>query len=608
MKHIFIYLHILAFSFPCFGQKPRSEVMSRITVIEIKGDKLERTDSITLKINERMGDDDADIGLIYSKGDKLTIQDSWIEDMNGNTIRGLKKNEIKDRSYITDYTLYQDDFVKSFSLKHNVYPYIIKYSYKITVPRFINIASFDFTGTRKPVHSGKLIVIVPTDSEIKYKQENVADPLIDNQNNTKKYTWNYTYTPKGINERNSSLNVSEAPKIDIVPLGFKYGEKGSMQSWNSFGNWVYKLNEGRDKLTPAEQQKITGMLQEITDEKEKIKTLYRYLQDYTRYINISIKIGGMQTYPASYVCETKFGDCKALTNYMQAMLKYVGIKSYYTIINSDDEVTDVDINFPSQAFNHVILTVPSGNDTIYLECTSKHTPFGYVGTHIQGRKALLVDETNSRLIDIPAFKPEDVLCERNLYINLNTSEVEISAVERGANYEFSNYLSSNVNKHDADKYIRRNILSGSYDLLEYKFNKENRDNAFIETRARCKMHNLYKQYGNNLIINSFSVDFPFYELPEKRETCVQIDYPEYHKEVIVIETDKKISKLPQDVIFNTTFGEYSQTHKLEGDKLVINKTILVFAGRYGKDEYDGFYKFMTAVYNNENKKYYIETL
>lgn len=324
---------------------------------------------------------------------------------------------------------------------------------------------------------------------------------------------------------------------------------------------------------------------------------------------MSINIGGFQTYPASYVCINRYGDCKALTNYMQSMLKYIGIKSYYTLIYAGDRIIDTDLDFPSQVFNHVILTVPLANDTIYLECTSKNIPLGYMRTFTQGRKALLVDQDKSRFIDIPSLKPDDVLCSRSFLIDMNTSEVKLTATERGDNYERSLYLVSDVSKNTVDKYIRNNILSGSFDLHDFKFRKENLDSAKIEMDLECKMHNLYKEYGNNIVISPFSIDIPSYESPDKRKTDVQLDYPEYYQDEIIYQfsNDKKIKK-PENISVESKYGEYSITYQVDENKLVVKKMILIYQGRYNQEEYKDFYDFITSVKNNEIKKLYLETI
>ncbi|MFV0535749.1 MAG: DUF3857 domain-containing protein [Dysgonomonas sp.] len=608
MKRRTFLLTLLLIPYIAICQTTTSEIIKHVSYSQLKGDKLIQEDTVVLQINERMGDHDTDINIAYSKGDKISIGDAWIEDISGNIIRKLKNKDITDQSYISDISLYEDHYIKSFELKHNIYPYRIVYSYKRTLSKFINALTIDCANRRLSVKNGKVVVETFLDRPIKWKQENTDPPLIDTLENIVRYTWNYSYTfnPR---ERNSLVNSLNAPSIIAIPLTYKYGVQGSTDSWQSFGNWIFRLNKDRDKLTEAEQVKIKNLISNAYNDIDKVKVLYKYLQDYTRYINVSINVGGLQTYPASYVCTNKYGDCKALTNYMLSMLKFIGIKSYYTLIQADDKVIDIDENFPSQAFNHVILTVPLANDTIFLECTSKNTPFGYMGTFTQGRKALLVDENNSHLINIPSLTAEEVLCSRNFKVDMATSDVKLKVEERGYDYERSLYLASEVNKNVVNKYIRNNILSGSYDLSDFKFTIEDRDSSKITLNADCKVHNLYKEYGKNLVITPFPIEIASYELPDKRISGVQLDYPEFYEDTVHYSfTDKNISKIPEDTEITSKYGKYNVRYEIRDKQLLVYKSVLIYSGKYSVDEYVDFYKFISAIKNNEIKKIYLEIL
>jgi len=558
-----------------------------------------------------MGDYDTHIHIPYSKGEKLDIGDSWIEDMSGNIIRKLKNKEITDQSYISDISLYEDEFVKSFELKHNDYPYRVVFSYKKTISKFCNILLLDCRERMQPITHRKVVVKAPTNYPIKYKQLEIDPPQISSIKNIRTYTWEFSYKPV-IAEKNKSYNTLKAPQLYVVPLNFKYGLPGSMENWETFGNWNYRLNQNRDLLPESEKIIIDKLLNGVGNEREKAEILYYYLQDNTRYINVKFDVGGLRTYPAEYVCKNRYGDCKALTNYMKSILKYAGINSIYTLIDSGDDIMDIDPDFPVSRFNHAILTIPFDNDTVYLECTSRNTPFGYVSTNIQGRKALLILEEGSYFTKLPSLKGPDVKCSRYFDVVLNSThnvKCDLKSVERGEYYEYYTAINTNLDKNTVDKYIRNYVLSGSYEIEQYSFEKADRDSSLIELNINCKFSNLYKEYGNNYIINPFPLFIPSYETPEKRQQEVQINYPRFYCDTITyILPYKTISKIPEDIKIETPFGHYRTDYKVEGDKLKVFKSVLILAGRHSLSEYPDFYNFMNTVKNIENKNIYIEVL
>jgi hypothetical protein len=115
-------------------------------------------------------------------------------------------------------------------------------------------------------------------------------------------------------------------------------------------------------------------------------------------------IGGLKPFPASFVEKKKYGDCKALSNYMKHLLKVAGIKSYAAIIKSGSNAFPADPSFPNEGFDHVILCVPNDKDTIWLECTSKLPKPGILGNFTENRNALLITENGGVLVNTPVSK------------------------------------------------------------------------------------------------------------------------------------------------------------------------------------------------------------
>lgn len=608
MKTILLFIGIIICIPSVYGQDRSSEILDSDTYYVIKGNKLLEKSSTLIQVNNRLGSQNVQIALFYSKGEKLKIKKAQIEDIQGNVIRELHKREIKDESASSYSTFYSDYYVKHFKLIHNTYPYRVRYEYEYEQSKFINIADVNCAYNKTPLKKATITVEVPTDYQIKYNQKYIEEPKIETtENNTKVYTWQYSYDLDIETDIQMNYNSMPTPRLTVVPVTFKYGVVGGMSNWVDFGNWIFFLNKGRDILPESEKQKVDQLLEGISDDYEKIKVLYNYMQDNTRYVNISLNIGGLQTYPAEYVCTNRYGDCKALTNYMQSLLKYQGIKSYYTLINSDRKIKDVKEDFASQVFNHVILTVPIKKDTLYLECTSKNIAFGYIPTSIQNRQALLIDENNSHLIKTPELTEENVIDRRE--IEVSNRKVKVYSTLCGYSYELYSFIKDDLNKNEADLFISNHILYQPHTLLDYKFKTKDRNQSKIILSADLETPNMVKKYGKNIIIQPFYWSLPNYETPENRKYDLQIDYPTHKVDKITYNlSDLNLDKIPKDVFIQTEFGTYSINYKQIDGKFIVNRSLIIKSGRYVLDQYPAFYKFINDVKYNEHKNIITELL
>ena len=81
------------------------------------------------------------------------------------------------------------------------------------------------------------------------------------------------------------------------------------------------------------------------------------MQKSTRYVNVSLGVGGWQPIAAKDVYKHGYGDCKALSNYMKALLKEAGITAHYTLVNAGARARRLLADLPGSSFNHAILCV-----------------------------------------------------------------------------------------------------------------------------------------------------------------------------------------------------------------------------------------------------------
>ncbi len=204
-------------------------------------------------------------------------------------------------------------------------------------------------------------------------------------------------------------------------------------SWTDIGRWYSQLIATRRTANPDMQQKVRTLTAGLPDLLSKIRALAAFAQRDVRYVAIAIGIGGHQPHPAPEVFANRYGDCKDKAMVLSAMLREIGIESYYVLVHTKRGVVAPDL--PMLTFNHAILALrlPPGLGTINLHGLYEHprlgrllffdptdeiTPVGYIPPYLQGGYGLLVSEADGELVRLPLLPPEVNRVEREAKFRL----------------------------------------------------------------------------------------------------------------------------------------------------------------------------------------------
>jgi hypothetical protein len=319
-------------------------------------------------------------------------------------------------------------------------------------------------------------------------------------------------------------------------------------------------------------------------------------------------VGGLKPYSAEYVSQNGYGDCKALSIYMKALLKEAGIPSFYTTIFAGEEYPNFITDFPCHQSNHILTCVPIENDTVFLECTDNSIPAGYLGVFTQGRTAFLVDENKSYLIQTPRLECKDVFESRSYLFNLNINNnciLIISHNYKGENFDYFNSMQNNLSNSEAEFYIRERIMNGlpGFNLIDWKLSKPNKDSAIINFYSKLEVHNYLKNYGPDFGLPIPSLGIPIFELPSLRKLPLCFNYPIFKCDTIkfIIPEIYKSKLNPEETSIKTKFGEYSFIPEIKGNEIIIKRKFIIYRGEYSLDEYPEFYKFVNDILKTERK-------
>ncbi|HYC27630.1 MAG TPA: DUF3857 domain-containing protein, partial [Chitinophagaceae bacterium] len=446
------------------------------------------------------------LGVYYDPLHSIDYIDGSLFDASGKKIKSLKKSELKDVSGTGDESLADDNRLKYHNFYYRAYPYTVEYEWQVinretySAPRW-----YAQKRTYCAVENSKFTLVLPANYPLRYKAFNYpGEPQSTPQVDKITYLW----TAKNLRAQKDAFGFPGwryvTPTILIGPGDFQMDKyKGKLNSWEDFGKFQLVLNEGRDVLPDNVKQQVHALTDGKQDTREKVEALYDYLQKNTRYISVQFGVGGLQPFDAAYVAKNRYGDCKALSNFMYSLLKEAGIPSCYTIIKSGDDAEDIISDFPSDQFDHVVLCVPMAKDSIWLECTSQTDAPGYMGTFTGNRHALLVSPEGGKLVRTPTYGLKENW--QSSKVKAVIDETGTAIVEQSANYSGTTQESYSAMIHYLSKdklkeYLNRIIDLPTYDIVDFNYKEDRKAVPVVHEQLKLSVSNYGQITGKRLFV------------------------------------------------------------------------------------------------------------
>ena len=385
--------------------------------------------------------------------------------------------------------------------------------------------------------------------------------------------------------------------------------EGSNASWKDFGKFVYDLKKGRDQLPDNIKQKVHELTDGLPDVKDKIAVLYKYMQDNTRYISIQLGIGGWQPFDAKYVGTKKYGDCKALSNFMYSLLKEAGIYSVYTVITASDEDDYLLTDLPCSQFNHVILFVPDGKDTTWLECTSQTKAAGYIGGQTSNRYAIAVDENGGTLVRTPKYGAKENLEIRRIQATVNPDGHLDAVIKTKYEAEQQDRVHAFINGLSKDKlmeFLKEDIELPTYDIKNFDYKEQKGPLPVVDETLELVASNYATVSGKRIFVVPNIITRTHRRLKDdedrKYELVLGFAFTDIDTVEINLPEGYTSESMPQDVRIESKFGKYSASVKLSENKMTYYRSYEHFSGRFPAKDYDDLVKFYDSIYKADRNK------
>jgi hypothetical protein len=366
---------------------------------------------------------------------------------------------------------------------------------------------------------------------------------------------------------------------------------------------------GTTELSEETKLKMKALVGDEKDPIKKAKLIYNYVQQKSRYVNISIGIGGWKPMLAADVDRLGYGDCKALTNYTKALLNAVDVPSYNTILYGSPRKRNIEPDFVSMQGNHMILSIPNGDNYIWLECTSQDTPFGYQGTFTDDRDVLIMKPEGGEIVRTKIYQDKDnTQISKGKFSLSQTGDFlgKIIIVSEGSQYNQKSAI-ENFQPTDKEAHYKKywdNINNLKIDKITFTNDKEKV--SFTEN-AEISAVNYGSVSGNKImfVVNGYNQITGNVKRIRNRKNPFEIQrgYADGDEIEISLPSGFSIEFLPSNFELKTKFGEYkTEIIKKDATNLVYKRTMFLKKGLYSNKEYDEYRLFMEQVSRNDNAK------
>lgn len=551
----------------------------------------------------------------YGKLSSIDRVDGNLYNAMGAKIRSLKKSDITDRPVpgAASGAMVSDSRYKVHDFAYKEYPYTIEYETSVTHDETMFLPNWSpMFGRSLAVEQSSFTVVTSPEYGYRTKEFNYAGKSVKASSGKKQSeTWAVQQLSAVPDEYGAPPIHEIAPYLALKATSFRLGNyKGDMSTWQDFGKFIQTLIAGHDELPDTEKKKVAEIVAVCKTPMEKVTALYRYMQSKTHYIGIQLGVGGWVPFSATYVSTKGYGDCKALTNYMVALLKEAGIPAYYSLITAGADAREIDADFPASYFNHIICAVPLQKDTVWLECTSQTKAPGYMGSFTGNRYALMITEQGGVLARTPNYTKNENSYSSSIKATLDTEgqlQIQAKNLYQATLGDNLHHFIHEYSDEEKLKSLQSSIDLPQFHVQSFSYKETIAKNPTIEEVLVIQASRYAQFTGKRLFIvpnllnkwdNKLAVDTNrIYDIVLNNER-VERDTVE-----ITIPDGYAIERSSANTDLTTPFGTYKIEARLEVNKLIYIRKLELSKGKFPASSYAALQQFYEKIYNADRMKW-----
>jgi transglutaminase-like putative cysteine protease/Flp pilus assembly protein TadD len=427
--------------------------------------------------------------------------------------------------------------------------------------------------------------------------------------------------------------MRDQPAIDSEPLMPPMSELSpavevsTYKDWTSFGKWYWGLIRKQHEAGPEVARLSKELCANAATEMDKIRAVYNYVVTDIRYVAWEFGVHGFKPYRAEQIVARKFGDCKDKATLICALLAEQGIAAHPVLIRADVLRGQQDLGLPLISnFNHCIAWLPAGKDRpeLWLDGTAQYCSLDALLDTDRGARVAVVAPEGATVRDIPPSAPEMNATTCDFRLSLSLDGLARGTVRSTAGGDRSMVCRSTFQKPE----YRPKILSRLYGRRHQGANvvgvtgSDLKDlNAPVSFRYAVDLPGCLRRSGDEFVLELpddplrgvlgyggkdelFPEHFTVYASGTKREHDVVLPAAWQHAAHYEVKLPEGLAPaaLPADAKVEGEFGKLAIARKVEGGKLIVDKSLALAVTRVPVAKYAEFRKFCLEVDRLESEK------
>lgn len=453
----------------------------------------------------------------------------------------------------------------------------------------------DFFGLLEPVQSvipvsdWLLAVEGPASRPLYWGGRGVPDPEITETDNHRRYVFHKEWIPRIEAEASMPPWLEQGEYISV----------STYQNWSEMGRWYANMIDEQLRLNNELRAKAAELVQNIDSDEEKIRKIYEFVVESTRYVGIELGIHGWKPYPVTEVYRRKYGDCKDKASMLVALLREVGIDAQLALVRTANLGVLPDTPATMWAFNHAIAYVPSLD--LYMDGTAEKSGYRELPHLDQGAMALLVasptSTADSELRIIPVADARENFNESNYELRLDPT----GAVHFQGKEKFRGTHSADQRAELQDAAQRREVVERSLSSILPGATVERLDvvssalgEQWVEYDFRGRFPNRAVQMGQGDWLMPISL-YPHgltnsYARNSHRQHEVWLNYPWRTRNVMQyrLPAGFSVSDLPASQTIESKHLHFSQLIRKTEDGFVVEEDTQIKSRRIPLEDYEAF--------------------